>query len=68
MTAASVEQLTGTVQKLDADYEVWNVQGASVMPSGSDLQSIVEVTKRAGCGTGYGCPEGIFDWSGKRLD
>jgi hypothetical protein len=61
-------QKTGTVQLLTEDTEVWNIQGASVMPQGSDLQSIVTATKMGGCGTGYGCPDGIYDWSGKRLD
>lgn len=59
---------TGTVQQLTQPMEVWNLQGASVMPAGSDLSSAVQATKIAGCGTGYGCPAGILDWSGKRLD
>lgn len=61
-------QKTGTVQLLSEDTEVWNVQGASVMSQDSDFNSIVMATKIGGCGTGYGCPDGIFDWSGKRLD
>lgn len=59
---------TGTVQQLDADYDVWNLQGASVMPAGSDLKSAVMATMLGGCGTGYGCPQGIYDWKGNRLD
>lgn len=61
-------QKTGTVMVLDQDYEVWNTQGASVMPEGMDLASIVAATKLGGCGTGFGCTDGIYDWTGKRLD
>jgi len=61
-------QKTGTVQQLTEDYEVWNIQGASVYPAGFTLESAVAATKMAGCGTGYGCPDGIFDWNGNRLD
>lgn len=61
-------QDTGTVQQLDADYEVYNYQGASIMPEGYPLSLAIEAEKASGCGTGYGCPGGIYDWSGKRLD
>lgn len=59
---------TGTVHLLTEDTEVWNLQGASIMPAGMELADIVTATKLAGCGTGYGCPEGIYDWDGNRLD
>lgn len=59
---------TGTVQLLDADYEVWNTQGAGIYPAGTPLEAAVTATKMGGCGTGFGCPGGIYDWKGNRLD
>lgn len=58
----------GYVQQLAASTTVTAPFGAAVYDSTMPVQNLVQTTKSFGCDQPGGCSNGVYDWSGNRLD